>query len=289
MKIASLRLCLALCLAALTAGCLQIEHIVTLKPDGSGALSIKMVMPKAFVDQMKSMGEGVGQPGADGKANPFDLLDEKKLREDAGKLGEGVEYVGADRITGEAGEGYIARYTFKDINKLLLDQNPTSVAPGSGGSGPSGGPEVITFAFTPGRTSKLVITSPEMKMPDGDKDPAASADEKPAEGAPAEAEAEADAAAEEMAATMMQQIFKDMKVVVAIEFDGRIVETNASHVSGNRVTVMALDFNKLLADPAKLKSLSKSQPKTMEEMKAMLAGIDGIVVETKPSVAVEFR
>jgi hypothetical protein len=284
MKLPSLRLCLALCLAALTAGCLQVEHLVTLKPDGSGTLSVKMVMPKAFIDQMKAMAESMGQPGEDGKPKPFDLLDENKLREDAAKLGEGVEYLGAEKVTGADGEGYIARYSFKDINLLTLDQNPGSAAPTAGpASSPGAGPEMITFKFTPGRNAKLTIANPEVKMPD-----APSEADKPAEGE-APAASEEDAAAEQMATVMMQQMFKDMRVVVAIEFAGKIVETNASHVSGNRVTVMSLDFNKLLADPAKLKALGKAQPKTLEETKALLAGIDGILVETKPNVTVEFR
>lgn len=286
MKIPSLQLCLALALSVLTAGCLQVEHLVTLKPDGSGTLSVKMVMPKAFIEQMKQMAEAMGQPGEDGKTKPFDLLDENKLREDAAKLGEGVEFLGAERIAGDEGEGYIARYSFKDINLLTLDQNPGSAAPTPGGGGaPGAGPEMITFKFSPGRTAKLTIANPEVKMPEAKSE---DVQEQPAEEEPA-APSEDDAAAEQMATTMMQQMFKDMRVVVAIDFDGRIVETNASHVSGNRVTMMSLDFNKLLADPAKLKALSKVQPKSLEETKALLADIDGILVETKQNVTVEFR
>ena len=50
-----------------------------------------------------------------------------------------------------------------------------------------------------------------------------------------------------------------------------------------------MDFNKLMANPAKFKALSKADPKTIEETKALVKGIDGIKVETKPSVSIQFQ
>ena len=94
---------------------------------------------------------------------------------------------------------------------------------------------------------------------------------------------------QEMAATMMQQMFKDMKVSVAIEVQGRIVETNAEYRSGSRVTLVEMDFNKVLGDPEQLKVLLQAQPKTIEEAKALVKGVEGMKAETQPQVTVKFQ
>ena len=50
-----------------------------------------------------------------------------------------------------------------------------------------------------------------------------------------------------------------------------------------------MDFNKLLADPEKFKKLAKENPKTLQESKALMKGIDGIKVETAPEVRIKFQ
>lgn len=269
------------------AGCLQIEKVVSVKPDGSGTITEKLIMPQAIIAQMKQMMEGFAKgfggdaPGKDAPAKPFDLMDEAKLREEAGKMGEGVTYVSAKKIKSDKGEGYIATYTFTDINKVKLDQNPGSAmpTPKDAPAPPEADskPEIITFQFTKGKPSQLIISSPEFN-------PGASESaEKP------KADEPENAAAEQMAMTMMQQMFKDMKVTVAVEFVGKIVKTDADNVAGNRVTLMEMDFNKLLANPEKFKQVSKAQPKTLEETKKLMKGVEGIKFESKPKTTIQFQ
>lgn len=88
---------------------------------------------------------------------------------------------------------------------------------------------------------------------------------------------------------MMQQMFKDMKITIAIEVAGKIAQTNAEHVTGPRVTLMEMDFNKVLANPEKFKELTKAQPKSIEEAKAIVKGVDGIKAETQPEISVKFQ
>src|SRR4030095_2202273 len=129
-----------------------------------------------------------------------------------------------------------------------------------------------------GKVAELIVKNPSTeRKPGADK----SKPEKPA-GADAPG-------GEEMAMMMMQQMFKDMKVVVAVEVAGKVVKTNADNVKGNRVTMMEMDFNKVMANPAKFKELSKANPKTVEETKALGKGIEGIKVEARPSVSIQFQ
>jgi hypothetical protein len=311
----------AFAVAIVFSGCFQSEVVVSVKPDGSGTVTETMLMSKTMVDEMKKMTEGFAKGFEDAAkevdpnakvtktetktpARGFELLDEKKLKEAASGMGSGVTFVSAKKISNEKGEGYVATYAFTDINQLKIDQNRSNAMPDAGGLGGPGGPggpggfdapsapgaagapggqakegkaEPITFQFKKGKVAELIIKSPETAA---DPRGAKSKEEKAAESAPG---------GEEMAMMMMQQMFKDMKMVVAVEVAGKVVKTNAEHVKGNRVTMMEMDFNKLMANPAKFKELSKANPKTVEETKALVKGIDGIKVEAKPSVSIQFQ
>lgn len=279
----TLRLILAALLSTIAlSGCLEVEKMVKLKADGSGTLEEKVVMSKAAIAQVEQMASGFGALGEKKKedkpaAKGFDLLDEKKLQEAAAKMGEGVTYVGAKKIDTENGRGFVATYAFKDINKLKLDQNPGDAMPTPTGpglqkaGGPGGGKvEPVTFKFTKGAPTELVVVMP---VPDLKK-----AEKKEQTGG-----------MDDMAIQMTKQMFKDMKISMAVEVAGTIKETNAEYKEGSRVTLMEMDFNKLLANPEKFKQLAKENPKTLQESKALMKGLDGVKVETAPQVKIKFQ
>ncbi len=260
-------------------GCLQIEKIVKLKADGSGTVEETMVMGKEVVAQMQQMAAGFGDFGGKKDEKPagkgFELMDEKKLKDAAAKMGEGVTFVSAKKIENDKGSGFVATYAFTDINTLKLDQNPSDSMPSAGGMKAGPGPggnkkEPVTFKFAKGSPAELVVKmpQPEMKAP---------------------AKPEQQAGMEDMATQMMKQMFKDMKITIAVEVAGAIKETNAEYKDGSRVTLMEMDFNKLLADPEKFKKMAKENPKTLQEAKALMKGIDGVKVETAPEVKIKFQ
>lgn len=256
-------------------GCLQVDSLITVKPDGSGTVTQTVMMSKAAVEQIKSMAGGLGGD-KDAAAKPFDLMDEAKLKAAAEKMGEGVTFDSAKKVTTDSSEGYTVIYKFADISKLKLNQNPSGAMPDVGGGGKSEEKEeFVTFQFTKGfpSPSKLVINTPVKDVKKGEEK------KKP----------EGGEGMEEMAMQMMQQMFKDMKVSIAVQVEGQIADTDAEYVDGKRVTLLEVDFNKLLADPAKLKEMSKAQPDTLEETKALLKGVPGIKVEGKQSVSIRFQ
>lgn len=262
-------------------GCLQVENLVKVQADGSGTVESTVVMGKAALAQIEQMTAGFGDLGGEKKeakpAKAFDLLDETKLKETAGKMGEGVTFVSAKKIETETGSGFVATYAFKDINKLQVDQNPGDAMPTPGGKkGAAGGPgggktEPVTFKFTKGSPAELIVTmpSPDLKAAAKKKEEAAGM--------------------EDMAMQMMQQMFKDMKVSMAVEVAGTIKATNAEYTTGSRVTLMEMDFNKLLANPEKFKKMAKENPQSLQETKALIKGIDGVKVETAPEVKIKFQ
>ena len=276
MKIRSLAI--ALFTAFSFTGCFQIDKTVQVKPDGSGTITETVSMGSAMLAQMKAMASGFGDPSAAGaKPKGFDLLDEAKLKEEAAKMGEGVTFVSAKKTTAADREGYTAVYAFKDISKVKLSTNPPDIG-GTGGLKMTGkgDTEPVTFTFTKGKTAELTVTTPAMK-------PAA---------AKSKEEAAADATQEAMNEAMlpmMQQMFKDMRMAMSVEVVGKITATNATNKEASKVTMLDVDFNKILADPAKMKAMAKIKDPNSEEAKAFLKTIPGMKVETANPVKISFQ
>lgn len=270
---------LAIVTALSLGGCFQIDKNVQVKPDGSGTVTETITMGTAMLAQMKAMASGFGDAagGAGGKAKGFDLLDEAKLKEEAKKMGEGVSFVSAKKITAADREGYTAVYAFTDINKLKLSTNPPDI--GGGGNlkvTDKGDSEPVTFALVKGKTAELTVNTPAMKTA-----PAKSKEE-------AAADATQDAMNEAML-PMMQQMFKDMRMTMSVEVVGKITATNATNKEASKVTMLDVDFNKILADPAKMKAMTKIKDPNSAEAKAFLKTIPGMKVETANPVKISFQ
>ena len=88
---------------------------------------------------------------------------------------------------------------------------------------------------------------------------------------------------------MMRELYKDMRIRIAVEVDGRITETNADYVDGSTVTLMDIDFAKILEDEQKFKELMSAEPETIEEMKELVKDNPGIKVEIEESIRIRFR
>ena len=261
-----LRIILSACAALFClTGCLQIEKVVKVNADGSGTVEETLMLSKASLAQMKQMTGGLGGQNAD-PAKEFKLLDEAKLKGEVGKMGEGVTFVSATPISNAQGEGFKAIYAFTDINKLKIDQNPSGSMP-SGGGMKEEKKEPVAFKFTKGKPAELVVTMPQPEFKPKKEQPPGM---------------------EDMAMQMMQQIFKDMKITLAVEVAGGIKETNAEYKDGSRVTLMEMDMNKVLADPEKFKALAKANPQSLQETKTLMKGINGVKIETAPEVKIKF-
>lgn len=280
-----LRTVLALCATFLLSGCLQVDSLVSVKPDGSGTITLNVVMSREAVEQVRAISSGFSGLGdSNAKPRTFQLLDEAKLKLAATKMGEGVTLTSSKKVMmPDGGEGYIAVYSFPDINKVRINQNPSDAMPNVGGGGKKQKTENVKFKFVPGPPAILVINTPaedpEKASKDKDKDKDDGKKEK---------ENKRDKK-DEFAGQILSQVLKDMKVTLAVEVEGKIVNTDADYITGNRVTMLDLDFNQLIADPAKAAELQKANPKSIEDVKKLMKGVPGVKVESKPSVRISFQ
>ncbi len=273
------RLLLAFCVALLFSGCLQVDSLVVVKPDGSGTVTLNVVMEREALEQVKALSSGFGSFNEKNPPKAFELLDEAKLKLAASRMGEGVTFVSAKKVTTPDGEGYNALYSFTDINKLKFNQNPSEAMPNVGGRVKTGQKaENVKFHFTSGSPATLVINTPAEDLDKAIDD----ADKKKKEKKPNDKK-------DEFAGQLLQQAMKNMKLTLVIQAEGKITKTDADYVDGNRVTMLDLDFNKLLADPVKVAELRKANPKSLEDVKKLMKGVEGVKVESKPSVAISFQ
>jgi hypothetical protein len=266
----ALKLVVLLVLTLALMGCFESIVLLRLNKDGSGTIEETVVISDAFMELMKSF-------GGDSEEEEEEPFDEEQLTEKAASMGEGVRFVSAEAIDTERGSGYKAIYSFTDINEIRINQNPgENVSPPPMGGEEEEGPveEWLRFNFKKGNTATLEIFYPR----DMELEP----EEESAEG-----EMDMDSNPEMM--EMMRELYQDMHIGIAVEVDGRITETNANYVDGSTVTLMDVDFAKILEDEEKFKELLQANPGTIEEMKELVQDNPGIKVEIEESIRIRFR
>ncbi len=258
-------------------GCFDSAILVKVKKDGSGTVEETVILSKAFTELMASFGAGMG--GEEQEEQDQDLVDEDKLRAKAAAMGDGVELVRADPVVTDRGSGFKAVYRFKDINNLKINENPSDNVPGppSGGEQAQSPEELVQFRFTRGGTATLEIIYPK------------DFDEQETQEESEEAEAGPDPNADPEMMAMMKELYADMRMKLVVEVDGSIVDTNATYRDGSRVTLMDVDFGKLMQEGDKFDELMQAKPETIEEMKRALEGIESIKVETAQNIRIRFR
>ena len=266
----ALKIFVLLALSLALMGCFESIVLLRVNKDGSGTIEETVVISDAFMELMKSFG---GEEEGEEEEEP---INEQELIDKAASMGEGVRYVSAEPVKTDRGSGYKAIYSFSDINDVRINQNPgENVSPPPMG-GEEQGPveEWLRFNFSGGRTATLEIIYPQdMEMHQEEKS--------------AESEADMDSNPEMM--EMMRELYQDMHIGIAVEVDGEITDTNASYVDGSTVTLMDIDFAKILEDEEKFKELMNANPETVEEMKELVKDNPGIKVETEESIRIRFR
>ena len=279
--------------ACLFSGCIEDTMLISVKPDGSGTIEETVLIGNAFFEMMQDMGKNMNEEGKDkdnaGQAPAGDSAKKdtavvadmiEKAKKNAGDFGETVRFVSAKPAKTASASGYTAVYAFEDISKVMLNQNPGKKTPGEGkskdkgaGSKDAAKNDTIKFAFTKGTPTRLAVHMPPPKPADKDE----KAGQKP------------QGADDPNALEMMKVIFKDMKVSIVLNVEGDIVNTNATYRSGRKVTLIDMDFGKLINDLELLKKINKEQPESLEEIKKMVKGIDGLKLEFTNPVIIDFK
>ncbi|MEN6319354.1 MAG: hypothetical protein ABFD82_11440 [Syntrophaceae bacterium] len=293
---------LPLLMVFILCGCIQDTIVIHVKPDGSGTIEETSLLSNSIIEIMESFASGMG--GSDAEKSGQDKKDAikgdppkeaKKTSDDmitkmlkdaelrAATYGASVKFISAKPVTTDTGSGYSAVYAFQDINQVRVNQNPSDKLD-SQKAEKNASPakeEFLLFTFVQGSPSKLVVTFPAQKSaavePTATPESVKGNEDKPNK--------EADAQAMEM----IKNIFKDMRLVISLKFEGTIVKTNASYRDGSMVTLVEMDFNKFLDNADLLKQLNAAKPQSIEATKALLKNVKGLKFEMNNPVTVEFQ
>jgi hypothetical protein len=274
------RVALAALAAAAVSGCIQSSTLIKVKPDGSGTIDETITMTAEAAAQLSALAAMSNDKDKQaGKSGLDDLFSDKQARDAVTKMGQGVTFVSSEKIDTPDRKGLKAIYAFTDVRKLSLEEMHAPNAGGDAAGVPGAGaqqkdpPMTFDFKQLPGGNSLLTILQPgvdkAMKTPD--------------ETAPAKAAADPKMA--EQGIEMMKAFMKGLKIDVAIQVP-RVVKTNSPYADGGTVTLLSMDFDKVLADPAVLERLNGAT--TLAETKAALKDFKGIKINFEPQVTIEF-
>ena len=260
----------------LLAGCFQVSTVVRVNPDGSGTVSETMLLSKKVITQMNEMMQGfAGENGA--KPEPIELFEPDKLKAQAAGMGEGVSYLSGEKSESAEYSGYTAVYAFKDINSLRLGQKSGESAGGAGG--PKAPSMPVLFHFSKGSPATLTIEQPREKTQE-------KAAEAPAENV--DSPQEAKGAISDGEAKQLAEMFMGMKMTLAVEVNGSIVETNATHRDGSRITIVDLDLAKFGSSLPQMEKLKRLQGSSPADAKELMKDFPGIKMDLNDSLKVVF-
>ena len=270
------RVALVAIAAAAVSGCFQSSTVIKMKPDGSGTVEQTITMNADAVAQLSALSAmGDDKDKSKAKASPTEIFSEKDARDAAAKMGQGVTFVSSQKIDTPERKGMKAIYAFTDIRKLSVEEmtSPSGISD-SGGmtASPKDPPMTFDFKQLPGGHALLTIQQPNVGK----------------ETKPDTAAAPKDAVDPKMAQQgleMMKMFMKGLKIDVAIEVP-HVIKTNSPYVNGGTVTLLSMDFDKVLADPQMLQKMNDA--KTLADSKALLKGFKGIKVNLEPQVTIEF-
>jgi hypothetical protein len=264
------RLC-ALAAAVATSACIASTTTITVKPDGSGTIDQTTTMRPEVASQFAQMAAMSG----DKQQATVDVFSEDGARKALEHMGEGVRLVKTEPIHSADATGLHAVYAFDDVRKLRMTQQPAGPMGGSMGAQPA--PQTsndVSFDFTRAAAagpSVLTIHFPQPATPAGDATPTP---QPPAQPDP-------------QALAMARQFMKGMRIEMALVADGRIVRTNSPYVEGSKVTLLLMDFDRVLQDEAQLAKL-QSMPRDITQAQALLKDIPGFKVPVEREIQVEF-
>ncbi|MDH4227564.1 MAG: hypothetical protein OEV59_07435 [Deltaproteobacteria bacterium] len=258
----------------LLAGCVDTDTSVSVKKDGSGEITSRII----FVAASKS---------ADAKPTVVDEAMTKKYEALAAEMGEGVTLKAVEPVKADNGHGIRVQYAFTDISKVKIS---TENMMGES-SKDNAAATFYTFAFknnAAGKTVKAGNANPESVLltviaPKRDKKKAEPKDK--ASGAKKRKTPEEEARDEEM----FKKMFDGFRMALTVKVDGKIKKTNAARVDkdGGAVTMMDINYGKLINDEKKLKRFL-GEGKKADKMDELSGRYDELFADRAKAVDIVF-
>lgn len=264
-----------LLIAGLLLGCVNVSSTLTVRPDGSGTVTERMMLPPQVAVMMQSL-QQMGD-----STTSRDLFTEEEVRKRIESM-PGLRLESMTMLSNEQGEGYEAVYAFENLNEANYDPAPGDVLPEDAAQRRRETPfdilSAVDLSFTPGSPAALTIQMPRDEDDSGVDGDSLSFDSSDDPETPREER-------------MLRQILKDSGVRLAVQVEGTIVETNATHRSGSTVTLFDVDFGTLMQDSTAF-SRMMSENESVESTTAAyerLNTLPGVTIEPQETVTIRFQ
>lgn len=265
MKRAFFALLLTASCAVFSTGCLRSTTVIDLRPDGGGTI----VQETGLTAQAMAMLKGFGSQSQQGGGKPPELFTEEQARKAADSMG--VTFVSGEPFSANGMEGYRARFSFDDITKVKMSMDQSAAQLTSPDAKSKEPP--FSFLFDK-KASSSVLT---INLADQGKGPKLLPELPGGAG-----KGGADKAEAAQALAMMKMMMSGLFVDVSMQVNGKILNTTAPNVEGSRITLMQIDFDKLMADAASFEKLESAKDL------AALTNIPGLKILNAPKTTVEF-
>lgn len=288
-------------LPLLLQGCIEDDIRVSVRPDGSGTIEEKLLISntvKEFMESMNQAAEKEGQeektgtdPKEDGgkEAKP-EKPDEvakmmKEAREKSPHFGTGVRFVSVVPEKTESAAGYRAVYAFDDIRRIRIgkEKKHEDSAPNDKPADKAKEDDAIRFEFAKSSAGSPALLT--VRLPEKAKDPNR---EKGLQD-PGKKETAPEQPMDPKTLEMMQTLFKGMRMSVSVRIEGSIIETNATWRQGAEITLMDLDFEKILGNRELLQKMTAGKPESFADMKALFHKVEGLKFELQNPMTVSFQ
>jgi len=267
------KLLILLFIPIIFSGCIKVDTKVNVNKDGSGTIEETVLMSSAVIEMMTQFMSSFQD--STGTQEEFSLFKEDELKNKASELGKNVKYISGEEIKKDGWEGYKAIYAFDDLNTIRMEPDPDEKVPtGTEGGEENKEEEYYSFKFIPGDVAEVIIDRPDI--------------EEDMETEEETTEEQTESGNEGMNDQFIKMM-DGMSINIAIEFDGQIVESNATYVNGSEVTLLGIEFSEILKNKESLEKLKKHPPKNLDDMKELVENVPGMKLELKKPITVKFK
>ena len=250
-------------------GCIDVETNLKVNKDGSGTIEETVLISNEVV---KMLQEFAGTFSDSTEASSFKIFDEEELKQKATGYGPGVEYVSGVELEQDDKQGFRVVYSFKDLNNISLSPDPENqISIGEEVEKTEPDSDQFNFKFIPGETPEVIITAKMQESNPGSEDMESQ---------------DAEISSED---STFLEMMKGMKINMNVIFNGEIISTNSSYKEENKITLLGIDFGKIISNPEAFKKLNQKNPENFVEFKEIVKDIPGIKLEADYPVSVTFK
>jgi hypothetical protein len=252
------------------AGCFSTATVVKVRADGSGTIELTTTLRKAALIRLDAFTAVAGDRQKTPKLNEW--LPESDARAAASRLGSDVRYV-STRATDTADTlGRVTIYEFADIRRVMLEPIPVVPGAGFGADARLDGEHRFTFDLVEEQDNRrtLIARLPDARIEYSGVEIYAQRLERP------NPEDEA----------LLRALLAGLRLEVTVEPELSIVGANTLHRDGRRVTLVAIDAERLAFDEQVEKRLLL-QPGSLDELRYRLHDLPGVIVGLDREVRIE--